>query len=115
MSEDYESESKFLAKNYKAFLYEYLQDIKSGNDPLHLHPPPAFRHVYKIILRGFIKPDDDGELRTTDLVTMMDMVAKFMTYLHRNGIDYDTFTRCSCSRITDEELDLILGSGGENT
>lgn len=109
--ESYVQESKFLTKNYKAFLYGYLQDIKSGNDPLHLHPPPAFRYVYEKILEGFIKPDDDGELRTTDLITMMDMVAKFISYLNNNKIEYNDFTRCECTSLTARDVELLLGSG----
>lgn len=106
-------ESTFLAKNYKAFLYEYLHNIKSGTDSLHLHPPQAFRRVYEIILSGFVKPDDDGELRSTDLITMMDMVAKFVSYLNHNGIEYDSFSQCSCTRLTDKDLELLLEGGGE--
>lgn len=113
MTDDYISESKFLTKNYKAFLYDYLTAIKSGNDPLHLHPPPAFRHVYEVILNGFIKPDDNGELRTTDLIIMMDMVAKFMTYLNDSKIDYHSFSACPCTTLTTEDLQLLLESGGD--
>lgn len=108
-----EPEVDYLAKSYKSFLIDYLQDIKTGTE-LHLHPPLAFRRVYEIILKGFVKPDDDGELRTTDLITMMDMVAKFMTYLQRNDIEYKRFTPCSCTQLTDEDISLLLESGGEN-
>lgn len=114
MNDEYASESKFLAKNYKAFLYDYWTALKSGTDPLHLHPPPAFRHVYEVILNGFVKPDDNGDLNYTDLITMMDMVAKFMSYLNHNGIEYDNFTSCACTRLTDEDLALLLESGGDN-
>lgn len=112
MQDEYASESKFLEKNYKAFLYDYLTAFKSGNDQIHIHPPPAFRNLYKAIIERFVKEGD--ELPTTDLVTMMDMVAKFMSYLNKNGIEYDNFTGCPCTRLTDEDLLLLLESGGEN-
>lgn len=112
MSDDYVSESKFLTKNYKAFLYEYLQEFKHGNDTMHLHPPPAFRDIYDLVMRPYLTQDD--EINYSDLVTMMDMVAKFMSFLNRNGIDYQSFSECSCTRITDADLALLLESGGEN-
>lgn len=111
MTDEYASESKFLAKNYKVFLHNYLQEFKQGNDPLHIHPPPAFRRVYELVMRPYILRDD--EVSYTELITMMDMVAKFMSYLNHNGIEYDSFTRCSCTRLTDEDLTLLLESGGD--
>lgn len=111
--ETYVQERKFLAKNYKAFLYDYLQELKSGNDPLHIHPPPAFRHVYDIIIHHFVKRDED-ELSTTDLVSMMDMVAKFVSYLNDNKIEYNGFTSCECTTLTARDVELLLESGGDN-
>lgn len=105
-------ESTFLAKNYKAFLYEYVQEFKHGNDPLHLHPPPAFRQIYDLVMRPFIL--QENEVNYSDLVTMMDMVAKFVSYLNHNGIKYDNFSQCSCTRLTDNDLELLLEGGGEN-
>lgn len=112
MANEYESEEKFLVKNYKAFLYQYLQEFKHGTDPMHLHPPPAFRRVYELVMRPYFS--QDSEISYSDLVTMMDMVAKFMIYLNQQSIEYNNFTRCGCTRLSDEELELLLKSGGEN-
>lgn len=111
-NDDHLAESKFLAKNYKAFLYSYLQDFKYGKDPLHLHPPPAFRQVYELIMRPYLVQDD--EVNYSDLITMMDMVAKFMSYLNNNEIEYNSFSGCTCTRLTKEDLELLLENGGEN-
>lgn len=108
-----DAESKFLTKNYKAFLYDYLHEIKSGNDPIHIHPPPAFQDVYQIIIEQFV--DMETEMVTSrDLISMMDMVAKFVSYLDSREINYHDFSGCACTTLTTADVELLLQSGGEN-
>lgn len=113
MTDDYSSESKFLLKNYRVFLFEYLKAFKTGTDSMHIHPPPAFRRLYELMIERYVV-SGLVEIDTKELIFMMDMVAKFTSYLNRNEIKYDNFAECPCTRLSDEDLIALLESGGEN-
>lgn len=108
-----DAESKFLAKNYKAFLYDYLHELKSGTTPIHIHPPPAFRNVYQLIIEQLVDVEHDV-VTSRDLISMMDMVAKFVTYLESREISYHSFSGCSCTTLTADDVNRLLMSGGDN-
>lgn len=113
MREEYEKEAKFLKKNYLAFLQDYLNELRNGTDPLHIHPPPAFRKVFRKILEHFVEKKS-GTINGEDLIRALDLTTKFITYLHKNHISYDNFSKCSCTSLTDEDLAMLLESGGDN-
>lgn len=105
MSEDNVSqETKFLTKAWLAFLREYL--LENKENPLAHHPPPAFTHIYGLVLKGLLQPAE--HIDTVDIVKVLDMVVKFTNYLHDHKIDYRSFTPCKCSEITDEDLAIII-------
>lgn len=100
MTDEHEQESKFLIKNYRAFLADYYADLKSGDG--EIHPPQAFRVVYERMMRPYIM--SDKKVTYADLIALMDMVARFMTYLDSHEISYNHFQNdCSCDQ-----------SGGDN-
>lgn len=113
MPDDIAAERKFLEKNYRAYLYDFLTKVKQENGPIHIGPPPAFRHVYDLIVNHTVD-FETKEVDYRDLIYMMDQVAKFVAYLSRNGIEYDSFTESPSTRITDDDVLRLLTSGGDN-
>lgn len=113
MSDDIAAESKFLAKNYRAYLYDFLNEVKQGKGNIHISPPPAFRHIYDLIINHTVDFRNE-EVDYRDLIYMMDQVAKFVSYLNRNGIEYDEFTESPSTRLTTDDLNRLLTSGGDN-
>lgn len=87
------AESKFLTKNYKAFLHEHLEHFRSGAD---VHPPPALRAVFELMLDVVILPGD--EITYADLIAVMNMTARFMAYLERQEINYEHLIECACGK-----------------
>lgn len=103
-------EAKFLFKNYKVFLHLYRSQI-SSSETIDNHPSPAFQVIYESIIRGFLL---DGNykskiVRAEDLILVLDILARFIGYLHKNHIEYEDFTSCQCSKLTDEDVKLLLG------
>lgn len=111
--EDIAAESKFLAKNYHAYLYDFWNEVKHGKGDVHISPPPAFRHIYDLIINHTVDFRNE-ELNYRDLIYMMDQVAKFVSYLNRNGIEYDEFTESPSTRLSADDLNRLLTSGGDN-
>ena len=102
----YHKESELLRKDWNKFVSASNLNIKTSNDSMHIHTPPAFVSFFQKLIDETLL--DEEEIDDYGVIQLMDYVFKFGEHVGRNkNYSYDQFTKCECVQITKDDLKLL--------
>lgn len=78
--------------------------IFNVEETVHIHTPPALVMFFDKIVTDLV---DMNELDDVGMVNIMDFVFKFGAYFGASGFSYNDFTKCECTQITSDDIELM--------